>query len=205
MEVIFKNDKLIAVNKSCGMPVQPDKSGDISLLQEVENHFSSSFHMVNRIDRPVSGIVLFTDDNPYYNQIKSIWHLPQIKKEYIAITEGHFELKNGTLENKLIKGRGNKAIEHPKGRNAILHYEIIKELEHYSIVKINLLSGRFHQIRAQLAIVGHPIKGDVKYGARRKNRNRCIYLHCYKITLPEIGEVVAPVNQTDNLWRHVIE
>lgn len=205
MEVIFNNDQLLAVNKPCGMPVQPDKSGDISLLSEVENKFQNSFHMINRIDRPVSGLLLFTKDKSYYNQIKSIWHTPQIAKVYLAITEGHVEVKKDKLENKLIKGRGNKAIEHPKGRTAVLDYEVIKELERYSVLKIHLRSGRFHQIRAQLALAGHPIKGDVKYGSRRKNKNRCIYLHCYEITLPETGTLTAPLSSEDNLWQLVSE
>ena len=201
--IIFQDSRLIVCNKPPGMPTQNDKTRDLSLYEMIKGISNNNIHLINRIDRPVSGLVLFAKDKSYYLSLKNIWHSDVVSKEYIAIVQGKWETPVGTLENYIQKGRGHKAIINPKGKRASLKFQLVDQLDNYSILKINLITGRFHQIRCQLSHRGFPVKGDIKYGARRKNDNRSIHLHSYRLKIPDYDLFEAPISETDNLWRAV--
>lgn len=203
--ILFQSDKIIACNKPPGMPVQPDKLGESNLLKEMENSTGKKLHLINRIDRPVSGVVLMTDDIKLYNKVKQQWHSDSVVKSYLAIVEGEWKDDEGELVHMLSKGRNHKAIEHPKGKVSKLSFKKLCTMERYTVLEISIHTGRFHQIRAQLSLSGHPIKGDVKYGARRKNVDRSIHLHSYKISIPGYDVFTAPFPDHDNLWKAASE
>lgn len=201
MDFIYNNEKLWAINKPSGLPSQPDKSGDPSALIILEEKTGKPLHLINRLDRPVSGVLLFTDQSNYYSHLKSIWHSKDVEKTYLAIVEGKMHQDRGELTERMIKGRQNKAIIHPKGKIATLNFKLLKNFDRYTLLSVGLKTGRFHQIRCLLAHIGYPIKGDVKYGARRKNPDRNIHLHCYQIKLPGLPVIQAPLPSSDTLWK----
>ncbi len=209
--IVRHNDHhFIIMDKAAGMPVQPDRTEDMSLLQLAEIYCKRRVHAITRLDRPVSGLNLFgkiPDDVVY---AKGLMKEGKFEKMYIAIVEGKVETKKGQIENFLYhNARRKKAevndIEKVGYKKSILEYELLKATDNYSILKINLITGRFHQIRAQLSHIGFPIKGDVKYGARRANKDRSIHLTCYSIKFKvkasnkEIHSF-AVLNLEDKLW-----
>ena len=203
--LIHNDNDLIVLNKPPGMLSQNDKSGDISVVKIVEDHLSKPVHLINRLDRPASGVIMLTPNADLCAEIQNMWHENKVKKYYTAVVEGILNSKTGTLTHLIKKGRSEKAILHKKGKKSVLEYEVISKLHNYSVLRINLVTGRFHQIRLQLSTINHPIKGDVKYGARRKNKNRSIYLHCRKIALENYPEFVAPYPTEDTIWKIVAD
>ena len=198
--ILYEDDSILVVNKPNGLPSQLDQSKDISLLSMAEAYAGISLHIVNRLDRPASGIVMFAKNVKKYNKIQQLWKSTNTRKEYLAIVEGSWDIDTTTLTHRIKKGRGNKAILHNEGKVAILTVEAYPIYDHYSLCRIFLESGRFHQIRFQLSEMGYPIKGDIKYGARRGNRDRSIYLHSYKLTMGD-HHFLAPFPQQDSLWK----
>ena len=198
------------MDKAPGVPVQPDQTGDMSLLQLAEIYCKRRVHAVTRLDRPASGLNLFgkiPDDVVYARDLAA---KGKLEKVYIAIVEGVVENKKASLSNFLFHNTKAKKAEiseeEKEGyKKADLDYEVIAETDNYSILKVQIETGRFHQIRAQLAHMGHSIKGDVKYGARRANKDRSIHLLCYSIKFKvkasskEIHSF-AELNQEDALW-----
>ncbi len=187
-QIIESNNQFLLANKPFGIPVQDDLTEDSSWTAMVRNYCKHKVHLITRLDRPVGGITLFSKSaqgNVHLNNSKLI-------KRYIAIVEGKLEAKDWTtLSNQLFHDtKLKKAFINPKrGQTAELKYRSLQVLERYTIVEVELISGRFHQIRAQLAHLGHAIKGDVKYGARRSNKDRSIHLFAYHI------ELTHPVSQ----------
>lgn len=202
IQVLEENENWLAVNKPAGIPVQNDPNADYSLMQWAEKYCKASLHLVNRLDRPVSGVVLFAKKVQTYHQFMNEW-AKNVEKKYIAITEGKWKNTEGLLEHKIMKGRNNKSILSNSGKNALLRYRVLEELDHYSILEVILITGRFHQIRLQLSLAGHPVKGDVKYGARRRNQSRNIHLHCYSIQIGDEVNIKAPFPREDALWHLV--
>lgn len=200
--VLYQDKDLIVVNKPPTWPCLPDKTGDISLLDRMQDKCNRELYPINRLDRPVSGIQLFANSASGQAMIEQM----EIKKQYIAITHKSERLTNGLIANYHAKnGKSKKAIisiEPKKGfkpiKLTILH---LQELNNYFALMIELGTGRFHQIRAQLAHLGAPIKGDVKYGARRKNRDRSIYLHSYRLTILEKKLKIECPPPQDALWQ----
>ncbi len=190
--VIYKNNQLIAFNKPPTVPVQPDKSENKSLLELGEIYTKSKLQLLHRIDRPASGIVLFGKTPKATRVLNAQFQERAIKKTYLAVVKTPPEQVAGELRHHLKKNaKYNKAYCHEQPQNgtkeAILTYEIIASSDNYHLLSIDLKTGRHHQIRAQLAAIGSPIKGDVKYGARRSNKDRSIHLHAWKM------EFVHPV------------
>ena len=183
--ILDQNNQYIIAVKPSGMPVVPDKSGDNNLKNILEAYSKHDLHVITRIDRPVSGLCLFAKSKKSAQALTNQLMRQEISKSYIAIVEKVPEKEEGELVDFLVKSRNNKAIitsqDHKKAKKAVLSYSTISKLENYTILKIVLKSGRFHQIRCQLAHIGCPIKGDVKYGARRKNKDRSIHLHAYEM------------------------
>lgn len=185
--VIYKNNQLIAFNKPPGIPVQADKTGDKSLLQLAEIYCKSKLFLIHRIDRPASGVVIFAKNKKAVGLLNDQFKLRTVSKTYLSVVKNKPENEKGTLRHFLLKNQKlNKSavVEEgtPNSKMAELEYETIGSSDNYHLLKMNLLTGRHHQIRAQLSAINSPVKGDVKYGARRSNKDRSIHLHSWKMS-----------------------
>lgn len=208
--VLVKNNQFIAFNKPVALPVQPDKTKEKSLLELAEIYCKSKIYLTHRIDRPASGIVLFAKTNKALTTINEQLHKHKVKKTYLAVVKDLPNQPEGKITHYLRKnGKTNKTqvFNEPvkEGEEAILSYKILGNSDNYHLLEIDLLTGRHHQIRAQLAAIGAPIKGDVKYGARRANKDRSIHLHSWKMSFQhpitqEIVEITADL-PNDPVWN----
>jgi len=182
MEIIYEDNHIIVVNKKPGEIVQGDKTGDTPLSDIVKQYLKEKYNkpgnvfcgVVHRIDRPVGGLVVFAKTSKALSRLNDMLRKGEIHKTYWALVEGHPERGEDTLDNYLVSdGRINKTFIAREGdrdaKHAVLKYTTVANGDRYTLLEINLLTGRKHQIRAQLSSIGHPIKGDLKYGARRSN------------------------------------
>lgn len=208
--VLAKNHQFIAFNKPAGMPVQPDKTGDHSLHKLGEDYCHHPLFLMHRIDRAASGLVLMPKTNNTLQGILQQAQTGKLEKWYLAIVQQAPTKPEDNLTHYLVK-RGNTNKTHvyneptEGAQESKLHYQIVGQSDNYTLLLIRLITGRHHQIRAQLAAIGSPIKGDVKYGARRANPDRSICLHSWRLTFthPLSGEKIkleAPLPD-DNLWK----
>lgn len=194
MQIIYEDNHIIVVNKEPGEIVQGDKTGDTPLSEMIKAYLKEKYNkpgnvfcgVVHRIDRPVSGLVIFAKTSKALERLNKMLRDGTIHKTYHAIVEGHPDKDEALLENMLVtNGRINKTFvcdsDTPDAKESKLRYKIIEKYDRYSLLEIELLTGRKHQIRAQLSAIGNPIKGDLKYGARRSNPNGCISLQAYNI------------------------
>jgi len=195
--VLYKNNQLLALQKPAGLPTQSDQSGDTSLVQLAERYAKHPLQLIHRIDRPASGVVLFAKNTKALALLNAQFREREVQKEYLAVVGQAPKAVSGELRHFLSKkGRSNKSIvstaDDAEAREAYLEYERVDEIDNYSLLRITLHSGRHHQIRAQLAAIDAPIKGDVKYGFRRKNKDRSIHLHAWRLRFrhPVSGEAV---------------
>jgi len=210
--IVDNNNQYIIANKLAGMPCVPDKSEDKNLKNLLESYAKHDLYPITRIDRPVSGLIIFAKNQNAARLLTEQIQEKKIRKSYLAIVEGQVENDEGALDDYLSKSGGNKAVvvdaKDHNAKEAKLTYSVVKRLDNYTILEVKLITGRFHQIRCQLAHHGHPIKGDVKYGARRKNKDRSIYLHAKHVGLfhPVTNKLMqydkAP-NKGDSLWKLV--
>lgn len=195
MTPLYEDNHIIIVYKEPGEIVQGDKTGDTPLSESVKEYLKKKFNkpgnvfcgVVHRIDRPVGGLVVFAKTSKALARLNEMLRKGEIHKTYWALVEGKPEHENGRLENYLISdGRLNKTFvakeDTPNVKFSALEYRMIARGDNYSLLEINLLTGRKHQIRAQLAAMGHPIKGDLKYGSKRSNRDGGISLLSKKIS-----------------------
>ncbi len=193
--IAYEDNHLIIVNKRVGDIVQGDKTKDKSLSEVVKEYIKHKYNkpgnvylgVVHRLDRPTSGLVIFAKTSKALSRLNKMLRDKEIKKTYLAVVKNKPQNKEGTLVHYLRKNpKNNKATVFcnvtKDTKKAILHYRIIKELERYFILEIDLETGRHHQIRAQLSAINCPIKGDLKYGFPRSNKDGGIHLHAYKIT-----------------------
>lgn len=218
MEVIYEDNHLIAVNKSSGEIVQGDKTGDQPLSESLKAWLKEKYNkpgnvfvgVTHRLDRPVSGIVLFAKTSKALARLNDMFRTGTIKKTYWAIVKRCPSKTEGDLTHWLVRNeRQNKSYaydtEQPNSKKAILHYKLIARSDNYFLLEIDLKTGRHHQIRCQLAKMGCPIKGDLKYGFERSNKDGSISLHArsalftHPVSKQEIN-IVAPV-PNDPLWR----
>lgn len=210
-QVLAKNHQFCIINKLAGQPVQPDKTGDINLLDLCKKYFHHNLFLVHRIDRPVSGLVLLAKNNKSAAWLSQLFKSRNVHKTYLALVEGQMPDTSGTLSHIIDDNRtGNKSkirVAQPEEAEqaAITHYQVLGKTDKYTIVNLHPQTGRHHQIRAQLAAVGCPIQGDVKYGARRGNKDRSISLHAWKLSFQhpvtqEVNSFEAPLPAT-NLWQ----
>lgn len=209
--ILYKDHQLIIFNKPPGMPVQEDKSKDMSLLQLGIMYTKSHLYLINRLDRPVSGIVMMGKNKDVVTKVSTA---KDISKKYLAIVKKGVPNEEAELTHYLKKVGNNKShvsdTEKLGYKKSTLKYKLLQSMENYDLLEVELITGRFHQIRAQLSHIGHPIKGDVKYGARRKNKDRSIHLHAYQLEVPhpksnQIIKLTAPIPETDGLWKSVAE
>lgn len=194
LEVLFEDNHFIAVNKKAGQIVQGDKTGDIPLSEIVADFLKVKYEkpgdafigVIHRIDRPVSGVVLFAKTSKGLSKMNELFRLRSIQKTYWALVEGKVSENEGVLVHYLSKNEEknrSKALLEPKDGylRCELKYKTIKVLDNYTLLEVDPLTGRHHQIRVQLSAMNWPIKGDVKYGARRGNTDRSICLHARKL------------------------
>lgn len=219
MEVLYEDNHIIAVNKTCKEIVQGDKTGDVPLSEIVKAYIKDKYNkpgevflgVTHRLDRPTSGVVLFARTSKALARLNAMFQShEQIRKTYWAIVQGAPKVPEARLENYLIRNESqNKSYIAKPGskdaKQAILTYKTLTVGEHYSLLEINLETGRHHQIRCQLAAIGCPIKGDLKYGAKRSNPDGGICLHARQIAFehPVSHEqimITAPTPD-DNLWK----
>ncbi|MBI1224509.1 MAG: RNA pseudouridine synthase [Bacteroidetes bacterium] len=194
--VILKNNQFIAFNKPPGIPVQADKTGDKSLLQLAEIYTKSKLYLVHRLDRPATGIVVFAKTKTMVSSLGDQFKERSVRKTYLAVVKDLPKETAGTLRHFLQKNeKANRTAvsdDSEAGDLSEMSYKVIGSSDNYHLLEVQLHTGRHHQIRAQLAAIGSPIKGDVKYGARRGNRDRSIHLHAWKLGFehPVLGEGV---------------
>lgn len=218
-QIVFEDNHLLVINKKAGQLVQGDKTGDLSLLDLIKNFIKVRdqkpgnvfLGLVHRIDRPTSGLVIYAKTSKALSRLTQMVKNREIKKTYWAVVPKTEIPKKQRLINYVQKNeKNNKATVFPKAtegaKEAILNYEIIKILDNFQLLEVDLETGRHHQIRAQLAKIGVPIKGDLKYGSARSNPDGGIHLHAralefiHPVTKENI-KITAPVPQNDAVWR----
>lgn len=218
MTPVYEDNHIIIVDKSPGEIVQGDKTGDKPLSETVKAFLKEKYAkpgnvfcgVVHRIDRPVGGLVIFAKTSKALERLNKMLRDGQIHKSYLAIVQGAPHDDAATLTHYITTTeRNNKSYAStsptPQGKIAVLEYEVLARGERYSLLAINLLTGRKHQIRVQLSAIGHPIKGDLKYGARRSNLSGSISLRAQKIQFkhPVSGkeiDVCAPLPDYEPLF-----
>ena len=220
MEVIYEDNHLIAVNKTCREIVQGDKTGDTPLSEILKAWLKEKYAkpgnvfvgVAHRLDRPVSGLVLFAKTSKALARLNEMFRTGDIKKTYWAIVKNSPPTEGGTLEHWLVRNeKQNKSYayteEKPNSKKAILHYKLLARSDNYYLLEVDLKTGRHHQIRCQLAKMGCPIKGDLKYGSERSNKDGGISLHARKAQFihpvsKKPVEIVASVPD-DSLWKGI--
>lgn len=202
MKVVYEDNHIIIVNKESGEIVQGDKSGDQPLSEFVKAYIKQKYNkpgnvflgVTHRLDRPVSGLVVFARTSKALARLNDMFRNGEIHKTYWAITQKCPEPSEGTLTHWITRNtQQNKSYAHdrevPNSKQAILNYRLIGKTDNYHLLEIQLMTGRHHQIRCQLSHIGSPIKGDLKYGAKRSNPDGSISLHARRI------EFVHPVTK----------
>lgn len=238
MQIVYEDNHIIIVSKQSGEIVQGDKTGDIPLSEMVKQYLKEKYHkpgavflgVVHRLDRPVSGLVIFAKTSKALARLNNMFANGQVHKTYWAIVE----TKNKQLEMKCENEKGETSPTHfpfvtlthwltrneqqnksyaydhevPHSKQAVLRYRFMKKGDRYALVEVMLMTGRHHQIRCQLAAMGCPIKGDLKYGARRSNPDGSISLLSRHIEFvhpvsKETVSVEAPLPE-DPIWRKIL-
>ena len=218
LQVLHEDNHIIVINKRAGDIVQGDKTGDKPLSDVVKSFLAEKYNktgnvylgVVHRLDRPTTGIVLFSKTSKALPRLNKLFAEKKAKKTYWALVKKQPLKPKSTLVHWLKKNpKNNKSTAYKKevkgSKKAILHYEILKQLDNYFLLEINLETGRHHQIRSQLAKIGCPIKGDLKYGYDRSNDDGGIDLHAKKIIFEhpvtkKFTTIEAPVRNT-KIWN----
>ena len=216
---LYEDNHIIIVSKRSGEIVQGDKTGDEPLSETVKQYIKEKYHkpgnvflgVVHRLDRPVWGLVVFAKTSKALTRLNKMFKEGQVHKTYWAITKNAPPAEEGVLTDWLVRNeRQNKSYAHPQevpnAKKAVLKYRVIAHSDRYHLIEVNLLTGRHHQIRCQLANMGCVIKGDLKYGAPRSNPDGSISLLARRITFvhPVSKEnivVEAPLPPNDKLWE----
>lgn len=218
MQILYEDNHIIAVNKSIAEIVQVDKTGDKALEDTLKEYIKEKYQkpgevflgVVHRIDRPVSGVVLFARTSKALTRLNAMFQEKTVEKIYWAIVKEKPPKTEDTLVHYLVRNtKSNKSYCYDKevkdSKQAILHYRWLASSDLYHLLEIRLETGRHHQIRSQLATIGCPIKGDLKYGFARSNKDGGICLHSRKVRFmhPVRNEeliIEAPLPE-DNLWK----
>ena len=222
-QIIYEDNHLIIINKKASEIVQGDKTGDVPLSEKVKNYIKQRDNkpgnvfcgVCHRLDRPVSGIIIFAKTSKALSRMNELFRDKTIQKTYWAVVKNKPPKMSDRLTHYLVKNEKtntSKAFltEKPGALKAELSYTVIASISNYHLLEINLYTGRHHQIRAQLSAIGCPIKGDLKYGFDRSNQTPFIHLHSYK------AEFIHPVKQEqiiiackpetdDKVWYELIK
>ena len=218
LQVLFEDNHIIVINKRAGDIVQGDRTGDKPLSDVVKEFIKEKYNkpgnvylgVTHRLDRPTTGIVVFAKTSKALTRLNKMFNQKEISKTYWAIVKNKPQEIQATLINWLKKNpKNNKSTAYNKeikdSKKAILHYELRKSLDNYHLLEINLETGRHHQIRCQLANIGSPIKGDLKYGFDRSNKDASIHLHSrmiefvHPVSKEQISITAPPPN--DAIWN----
>ena len=177
-KVVFENEYVYIISKEHGVPCQSKDQDDIAQAYKTS-------HFISRLDQPAAGLLMLAKSPKAANMFSAHFKKGRIQKQYVALVEGTGMPQEGILKDQVLK-RGQKSYveEEAEEKNAVLEFQVNTVLDRYTLVDISIQSGRFHQIRSQLAAAGFPIKGDLKYGAKRSNKEGGIYLCCTSITFP---------------------
>ena len=221
VSVIYEDNHLIAVAKKAGDIVQGDKTGDVPLSDLVKAYLKDKYQkpgnvflgVVHRLDRPVSGIVLFAKTSKALPRLNKMFAEHEaVKKTYLAIVGNKPPQQEGTLTHWLTRNEKQNMAraydrEVPNSKKAVLDYRLVAQSERYFLLEVTLHTGRHHQIRCQLAKIGCPIKGDLKYGASRSNPDGSISLHAWRLSLEHPVSHVpltieAPMPE-ERLWQEI--
>lgn len=218
MTVVYEDNHIIVVNKTASEIVQADKTGDTPLSETVKQYLKEKYQkpgnvfigVTHRLDRPVSGLVIFAKTSKALTRLNEMFRTSEVKKTYWAVVKNAPKETEGELVHFLVRNeKQNKSYaydkEVPKSKKAVLDYRLIGRSENYYLLEVDLKTGRHHQIRCQLAKMGCPIKGDLKYGSPRSNPDGSICLHARRVrfTHPvskELIELEAPLPE-GNLWK----
>ena len=216
LEVLYEDNHIIAINKKSGDIVQGDKTGDAPLSDFVKAYIKKKYNKpgevflgtIHRLDRPTSGVVLYARTSKALTRMNEQFREKQVQKTYWAVVDNAPANDSGTLENYLLKNqKQNKSYvtKTEDGKHAVLDFKLLKKLDNFFHLEIKPKTGRHHQIRVQLAHIGCIIKGDLKYGAKRSNKDASIYLLAQKLEFlhPVKKEpliIVAPAPK-DSIWE----
>jgi len=220
-QVIFEDNHIIVINKKYGELVQNDKTKDLSLVEKVKKFLKKKYlkpgnvflGVVHRIDRPTSGLVIFAKTSKALKRLNLQFKNRTTTKKYLAVVSNKFTNDKGSLEHWLLRNKmKNKSFSYDKkvenAKKGVLNYKKVKKLSNYSILEIELETGRHHQIRSQLSKIGFPIMGDIKYGSKRSNDKGYIGLHSYKLIIDhpitkKRTEFIASI-PTYGIWKNVL-
>lgn len=218
MTVVYEDNHIIVVNKTASEIVQADKTGDTPLSETVKQYLKEKYQkpgnvfigVTHRLDRPVSGLVIFAKTSKALTRLNEMFRTNAVKKTYWAVVKNAPKEPEGELVHFLVRNeKQNKSYayekEVPNSKKAVLDYRLIARSDYYYLLEVDLKTGRHHQIRCQLAKLGCPIKGDLKYGAQRSNPDGSICLHARRVRFvhpvsKELIELEAPL-PPGNLWK----
>lgn len=221
-EILYEDNHLLIINKKAGELAQGDETGDIPLIDSLKEFIKVRdqkpgnvfLGLIHRLDRPTSGVLIFAKTSKALSRMNEVFKTREVKKTYWAIVEGKPDLDFQRLEHYLRKNQKNNKVSvftkpTPNAKQAILEYKTIGKLDNYTLLEVDLFTGRSHQIRSQLSFIGHSIKGDLKYGAKRSNPDGSISLHARKINFihpvtKENLSIIAPPPK-DNLWKECLK
>lgn len=218
MTVVYEDNHIIVVNKTASEIVQADKTGDTPLSETVKQYLKEKYQkpgnvflgVTHRLDRPVSGLVIFAKTSKALTRLNEMFRAGEVKKTYWAVVKNAPKESEGELVHFLVRNeKQNKSYaydkEVPNSKKAVLDYRLIGRSDNYYLLEVDLKTGRHHQIRCQLAKMGCPIKGDLKYGSPRSNPDGSICLHARRVWFvhpvsKELIELKAPLPE-GNLWK----
>ena len=218
MEILYEDNHIIAVNKAPGEIVQGDKTGDTPLVDMLKQWLKEKYNkpgnvfcgVIHRLDRPVSGVVVFAKTGKALERFNEMLREHAIKKTYWAIVKDSPENPEGTLVHYLVRNeKMNKSFAYDTekygSKKTVLSYRSIAHSDNYTLLEVDLQTGRHHQIRCQLAAMGCPIKGDLKYGFTRSNKDGSISLHAHKVEfihpVSKLPVTIVAPTPADTLWN----
>lgn len=223
LKILYEDNHIISVNKFNNDLTQKDITGDLSLVEKTKHYIKDKYNkpgkvflgIVHRLDRPVSGAVIFAKTSKALSRLNKMLRENEISKKYWVVVKNKPPKNKDTLVNFLVKNqKQNKSYCYNKpvsnSKDAILEYQLIAKSDNYYLLEINLITGRHHQIRTQLANINCPVKGDLKYGFPRSNEDGSIHLHsreiCFKHPVKkDMVKIIANPPEDDILWKNFLE
>ncbi len=220
MNILYEDNHIIAVNKQCCELVQGDSTGDTTLSDRIKKYLATKYNkpgdvflgVVHRLDRPVSGVILFARTSKALSRLNTMFRDKQVSKKYIAVVRNRPPAEEGELMHYLKKNeKQNKSYAYDRevkgSKEALLSYKLASRTDRYYVLEVDLHTGRHHQIRCQLAKAGCPVKGDLKYGFPRSNNDGSISLHAWKLSFvhpvkKDKIEITAPLPGGD-IWSKI--